>query len=260
MDQGRIGTLETPLAGRFCFSFSQRASTKSGSRSPQGSIKKCSRHISAETFLTSPGGSPSFRIMSDTAKIKLQELASISAGHPIRGAVDRLSPGDVALLQIRDVDPDVGIDWTKVLRVDPPGKRKPNYLLPGDIVFTSRGVRNLAVALNDVPAPAICAPNLFVVRLDPSCECLPEYIAWFMNQRPAQDYFLRSATGTNILNIRREVIEQLVVIVPSLNKQRAIVEFAAGARIEREKLSGLIRNRDQQMEAIALSLASRSEV
>ena len=186
-------------------------------------------------------------------------MAQISAGHPIRGAADRLEGGDVALLQIRDIHAQAGINWADALRVTPPGKRKPDYLIPGDVIFTSRGARNLAVTVMDVPCAAICAPNLFVIRMVKGGSCLPEYLAWFMNQRPAQDYFLRSATGTNILNIRREVIEQLQVIVPSLRQQRAIIELDAAARLEREVLRGLIKNRDQQMEAFALGLAGCAE-
>lgn len=196
--------------------------------------------------------------MDSTAQILLRDLASISAGHPVRGAIDGLASGDVALLQMRDVEAE-GIDWIGAARIDPPGKRKPNYLINGDVIFTSRGTRNLAVAIADIPCPAICAPNLFVIRLGQANACLPEYLAWFMNQRPAQDYFQRSATGTNILNIRREVVEHLAVPVPSLLRQKAIIDLDAAARLEREVLRGLIRNRDQQMEALALGLAGGGE-
>jgi hypothetical protein len=196
--------------------------------------------------------------MDSTAQIFLRDLASISAGHPVRGAIDGLASGDVVLLQMRDVNAE-GIDWIGAVRVDPPGKRKPDYLMPGDVILTSRGTRNLAVIIADIPGPAICAPNLFVIRLGRPYTCMPEYLSWFMNQRPAQDYFQRSATGTNILNIRREVVEQLAVPVPSLADQKAIIELDAAARLEREVLRGLIRNRDQQMEALALGLAGCGE-
>lgn len=159
------------------------------------------------------------------------------------------------MLQMRDVDEQWGIAWEEAVRIEPPGKRAPNFLEPGDVLFTSRGTKNLAVAVHETPGPAICAPNLFVVRPYQQSTCLPAYLAWYMNQRPAQSYFQRSATGTNILNIRREVVEQLLIPVPSLAEQQAIVGFADAARTERNLLRGLIRNRDQQLEALALGLA-----
>lgn len=197
--------------------------------------------------------------MKRTAEILLRDLAQMSAGHPVRGAIDRLPVGNVAILQMRDIDSEASINWAQTLRVTPPGKRKPDYLMPGDVIFTSRGARNHAVAVMDVPGLAICAPNLFVIRLAKKGVCLPEYLAWFINQRPAQDYFLRSATGTNILNIRREAIEQLKVFVPSLPQQEIIIKFDAAARLERELLQELVKNRNAQMEALALSLAGCAE-
>lgn len=192
-------------------------------------------------------------------KSRLQDLAIITAGHPLRGAVDDLPAGTVVLLQMRDVDDERGINWREAVRVDPPGKRAPNFLEPGDVLFTSRGTRNHAVAVMETPSPTICAPNLFVVRLRKPGTCLPAYLAWYINQRPAQSYFQRSATGTNILNIRREVFEQLMIPVPSMAQQKAIVGFADLARVERETLRGLITNRDQQLEALALGLAGSGE-
>lgn len=194
--------------------------------------------------------------MTFTAKLsQLRELAAISAGHPVRGAIDELPDGAALLLQMRDIDDERGIVWESAVRIDPPGKRKPNFLEPGDVLFTSRGTKNVAVVLQDAPGPVICAPNLFIIRMKKPNTCLPSYLAWYMNQRPAQSYFQRSATGTNILNIRREVVEQLMIPVPSSSEQEAIVGFTDLARIEREALRGLIKNRDQQLEALAISLA-----
>lgn len=198
--------------------------------------------------------------MSPTAKnSRLSELADISAGHPVRGAVDDVSAGDVFMLQMRDIDEEHGVNWPSVVRLTPPGKRAPNFLMEGDVVFTSRGAKNVAVAMLRHPGPAICAPNLFVIRLISQADCLPAYLAWYMNQRPAQSYFQRSATGTSILNIRREVVEQLVIPLPSLIEQEAIVGFADAARSERNALRGLIKNRNQQLEALALGLAGSEE-
>jgi restriction endonuclease S subunit len=198
--------------------------------------------------------------MNATAKqFFLSDLAAISAGHPIRGSAEDLPSGDVALLQMRDIENDLSISWHLAIQIEVPGKRSPNYLRPSDLVFTSRGTRNLAVLIDEDVPMAICAPNLFVIRVGDDGVCLPEYLAWFMNQRPAQAYFQRAATGTNILNIRREVVEQLVVPVPSLSQQSAIVELDNTARRERELLRSLITNREQQMEALALGLAGCME-
>jgi restriction endonuclease S subunit len=85
---------------------------------------------------------------------------------------------------------------------------------------------------------------------------VPGILAWQINQRPAQEYFQREATGSYILNIRREVIENLSLAIPPLEQQRAIIALADAARAERGALTRLIDNRNQQLEAIALGLTT----
>ncbi len=189
----------------------------------------------------------------------LSSFAAVSAGHPVRGSVDDLSPGDVIMLQMRDVSPEEGVDWVRAARIAPPGKRKPDFLRAGDLLFTSRGARNFAVVINGAPGSTLCAPHFFIIRITKPDLVLPAYLAWFINQRPAQAYFQRSATGTSLLNIRREIIEQLAVPVPPAVRQKAIVGYDDAARQERALLRGLIRNREQQMEALAFGLVTGKE-
>ena len=188
----------------------------------------------------------------------LGDVAAISAGYPLRGAVDELTSGDVAIVQMRNVDADGGVNWREVQRIALPSKRLPAYLAVGDIIFTTRGTRNFALALDTVEGEAVCSPHFFVIRVLDANRIAPAFLAWQINQRTAQEYFQREATGSHILNIRREVIENLPLSIPPLATQRAIVALADAARAERAKLAKLIENRNHQIEAIALDL-HRSE-
>lgn len=199
--------------------------------------------------------------MDPTAKIiSLKDMASIAAGHPVRGSVEDLPEGGVAMLQMRDIDVDRGIVWTSAASIDPPGKRSPDYLQSGDVIFTSRGARNVAVAAIAVDREAICGPNLFLIRIRDRGQCDPRYLAWYINQRPCQIYLQREATGTNILNIRREVVENIAIPVPSLARQESIIDFDRSAKLEQKLLRDLIVNREQQMEALAVGLAQGEEI
>lgn len=184
----------------------------------------------------------------------LQDLAFVSAGYPLRGAVDALPTGDVAVIQMRNVDPDSGIDWAQARRVTLPSKRETSFLSPGEIIFTTRGARNLALALDVIPGKAVCSPHFFVIRVKNPVRLTPEFLAWQMNQLPAQQHFQREATGSHILNIRREAIENLPLAIPSLARQQAITALAKAASAERAALTKLINNRNQQLETIACGL------
>lgn len=186
----------------------------------------------------------------------LSDVADISAGYPLRGSVDELDSGEVAIVQMRNVDADSGVNWDEVQRVALPSKRLPAFLAAGDIIFTTRGVRNFALALDSVEGEAVCSPHFFVIRVVDANMIMPAFLAWQINQRPAQECFQREATGSHILNIRREVIENLPLAIPPLATQRAIVALAKAASDERATLTRLIDNRNQQLEAIALGLVT----
>jgi Type I restriction modification DNA specificity domain len=186
----------------------------------------------------------------------LSGVAVISAGYPLRGAVDDLEDGEVAIVQMRNVDLESGVDWDEVQRVTLPSKRPPTFLDAEDIIFTTRGARNFALTLDAVKGDAVCSPHFFVIRVSDKSQIEPKFLAWQINQRAAQEYFQREATGSHILNIRREVIEALPVTIPPVETQRVIVALADAARAERAALTKLIDNRNQQLEAIALGLAT----
>ncbi|MGQ3029584.1 MAG: restriction endonuclease subunit S [Ferrovibrionaceae bacterium] len=193
-------------------------------------------------------------MIDDHAQIALlAEVADIAAGHPLRGAVDQLGPGDIGVVQMRNADPEAGVDWAGVARVALPPARRIDLLGRGDVIFSTRGVHTYAVALDRPPFPAVCSPHFFVLR--PRAAGLdPRFLAWQINQPPAQDYLQREATGSHILNIRREVIERLEIVIPPPARQQAIVAFAEAARREKRLLARLIENRRQQMNALAAGL------
>jgi hypothetical protein len=80
---------------------------------------------------------------------------------------------------------------------------------------------------------------------------LPGFLAWLINQKPAQEYLQQAATGSHILNITRGAIEGLPVAIPSMEVQRALVALADQARRERELMHALIDNRQLQLDAIS---------
>lgn len=188
----------------------------------------------------------------------LDEVAEIAAGHPLRSGVDELPAGDIGVIQMRNVDLETGVNWASVSRVELPPARRLEFLNPGDVIFSTRGARTYAVALRAPPFPAVCSPHFFVLRIR-RFALEPRFLAWQINQAPAQEYLQREATGSHILNIRREVIERLKVLIPSPERQAAIVAFAEDAAREKHLLSALIENRQKQINALAAGLRASTK-
>ncbi len=186
--------------------------------------------------------------------INLKDAARVSAGYPLRGSAEALGPGDVRFVQLKDVSLDADINWTGIPSVELPSKRVPEWLSDNDVIFSARGTKTLAYPVTGTPGRAVCAPQFYVISIKDPEKLLPAFLAWQINQRSAQDYLARSATGSYIQNIRRGVLEALPVAVPSLRVQRVIVDFWQAARRERTTLNQLIETRNRQLDALAVGL------
>lgn len=194
--------------------------------------------------------------MNDDAilKAELLECANIAAGFPFRGAVDRLASGTISVIQMRNIDDISGVDWAALASVDLPTKRQPDLLLPGDVILSARGRRYSALALTDIPAPTVCSQHFYVLRVRKAPAILPGFLAWQINQRPAQDYLQQAATGSHALSLTRSAVAALPIMIPSMHTQKATVALADAAQREVAALQALIDNRRAELEAVATQI------
>lgn len=186
----------------------------------------------------------------------LAAYADVQGGHPFRGTIQESPEGDAFAVQMRDVSPDGGVDWGGLVRTSLDGRKSPEWLRSGDVLFVARGARNYALNLEAVPVAAVCSQNFFLIRVR-AAALLPEFLAWQINRVPAQRYLAKNAEGTAQLSIRRGVLEAMPIVVPPLDQQHLIVAFSEDANRERRLLESLMRNREQQLDALALDLYSQ---
>lgn len=189
---------------------------------------------------------------------ELAALADVQAGHPFRGSVPEDPEGNAFAVQMRDVSPDGGVAWDGLVRTSLDGRKSPVWLQSGDVIFAARGARNYALCLEEVPLQTVCSQYFFLIRVK-STGLLPEFLAWQINRAPAQRYLAKNAEGTDQLSIRRGVLETLPIVVPPLDKQQRIIAFGKDANRERQLLETLIRNREQQLDALAFELHAANQ-
>lgn len=155
--------------------------------------------------------------------MRLGDACDIHTGYTARGRLEPTVAGGVLAIQLRDIPASGLIDPALLARVqlDEPAHR---YLVrAGDVVFRSRGERNTASALDErLREPALAVLPLIVLR--PRRDVVtPEYLAWAINQPPAQRHFDSAARGTNIRMIPRSSLDDLELDVPDLETQTKIV-------------------------------------
>ena len=193
--------------------------------------------------------------MIDAVKMSLGILAEFRVGYPFRGAIALVAGGSVPVVQMKDVSATGAMDWGAVVRTELTGRREPDWLVSGDVLFVARGNHYYAAALEAVPNRSVCGPHLYHLRLKRGSAVLPEFLAWQINQPPIQRLLRQAAEGSSQLSIRRAELEALPISVPSLAVQEQIVRLAKAAARERALLDQLILNRERQLNALAFSLA-----
>jgi len=194
----------------------------------------------------------------DALRTALAEVAQLQAGYPFRTTVDEVPGGDVHVIQMKDVSPDLGVEWSGVIRTRLAGRKQPDWIVDGDILFAAKGARFYAACVAAALPNAVCVPAFFHLRVRPETALDPEFLAWQINQPPCQRQLLQAAEGSSQLSIRRAVLEQLVLAVPPIAVQRRIVALAGLAVQERLALQRLIHNREQQLQAIAEDLGAEA--
>ena len=187
-------------------------------------------------------------------QVILSDIAIVKAGHPFRGTIPEHKEGDAHVVQIRDIDNDGFILWDQLIQTTITGRKSPDWLKAGDVLFAARGQRNIAACIDKVNTPTVCAAHYFLIQVQQPSTILPEFLAWQLNQEMAKRYFAQSAEGSAQVSIRRTVLESTPLTIPTTKEQQAIVALDYKAKQEKRVLNALISNREQQMKAIAKEL------
>lgn len=195
----------------------------------------------------------------DARYFPIRNLTTLQSGYPFRGSIEESADGGTLAVQMKDVDPDQGVHWSGVTRTSLAGRKQPDWLKAGDVLFVSKGARFYAVCIDEPPIPAVCSPHFFHLQVAPRVPLLPPFLAWQINQPPFQRQLQQAAEGSSQLSIRRPVLESLTLSVPSLADQQRIVALTGLARQERHTFYQLIHNRELQLQALAEGLVHSAQ-
>lgn len=189
--------------------------------------------------------------------MRLADACTIHTGYTARGRLEPAAAGGVLAIQLRDISPEGFVDPERLARVQLDGLADRYFVRAGDVVFRSRGEWNTACALDErLQEPALAVLPLMVLR--PKVHIVrPEYLAWAINQPPAQRHFDITARGTNIRMIPRSSLDDLEIDVPDIETQEKIIAVDALADRERELSQLAAQTRRKMMGLILVERASR---
>lgn len=182
---------------------------------------------------------------------KLGDIAEISAGHAFRGAVVPAQEATARVIQMKDVDPERGVGWASLEFSNPPGRKEPDWLRPGDLIFQARGRQNFAVHLAELPpGQIVCTQHFFVIRVADE-RFGPAFVAWQLNQALAQEHFDRNAAGGKNRNITLATLKSTPIASASVEDQAKIATLMRLVQREKRLIDRFLANRKRQISALA---------
>lgn len=131
--------------------------------------------------------------------------------------------GTIAYLQGKDFDdrgvpistPEPELGWRKAVTK--------HLLKPGDILFAAKGTKNFAWVFRD-DFPAVASTTFFVITIR-DATLLPEYLAWKLNEPTTLAILQKYARGSSLVSIPKSLLEELDLDIPSVEKQKLVIEI-----------------------------------
>ena len=185
--------------------------------------------------------------------MKLNKIAKIQSGYISRSRIVPNEDGKCLLIQAKDVDVDhLSYRTDALVRFTPKLSGKDWFLKPGDILFMARGSRNFSVLIDKLPDSVLAAASFFIVRVS-NDKILPEFLYWYLNQTPVENYLKRfSGRGVHMPVVRRTVLESIDIPLPPINTQKQVSEINKLLQKEQELYKKLAEKRKNLMTGICL--------
>lgn len=160
--------------------------------------------------------------------------------------------GEFRVVQIKDITQSACLEFDDLLQVNLRDVRQDYLLKRNDVLFASRGSRKQAVSIEDDLTNTTFGTQFFAISA--SDNVLPAYLAWFINQRPAQRYLEEHSMGSNVRIVTKETLLRMPIQLPPLEIQRKIVEVYRLSLKEKEMMQAIQMKRSQLVEAALLGM------
>ncbi|GBE37823.1 type I restriction modification DNA specificity domain protein [bacterium BMS3Bbin08] len=191
-------------------------------------------------------------------KKKIKNIAEIQIGYQFRGRIETDPEGTHKVIQIRDFDALKNLQVAGLYKVLPKYNAERYLVNKRDVLFLSRGHHNYAIPIKVALENTIAASYFFILRVKTE-QIIPEYLAWFINQAPAQGYLHNLARrGTHIPIVPKSVFENLKISIPDMETQEKIVKLNSLIEKEQNLLTNLQQKRTLLIRSVCLKAAKKN--
>ena len=153
----------------------------------------------------------------------ISDIAQLQSGILFKEGIKSSSEGNIRIIQLKNVDARGNLDTSDLQQSDL-AIWEAKLVRQGDVIFKAKTNHPVAAVIKEELKSTIVTAHYFILRIKDS-SVLPGYIAWYLNQKPAQMYFDKHAGGTRIQVVNMQTLGNLSIAIPSLEVQKKIVNL-----------------------------------
>ncbi|MBI5416682.1 restriction endonuclease subunit S [Candidatus Poribacteria bacterium] len=168
----------------------------------------------------------------------ISEITEIKSGVLFKESIKSDKKGIVSVIQLKDIDENGILNESNLQRITLEKVNPKDFVIKGDVLFKAKTNHPVASVISVALDNTIATAHYFVVRIKIT-DVLPGYLAWYLNQRPAQNYFDKNAGGTRMQVINKQVLGNLEIVIPSLSIQEKIEKIYSLHRREQNIIDAL---------------------
>ena len=176
--------------------------------------------------------------------VQLKDVATIQTGVYIKPSPN----SDTLYLQLSDFDKDGNFIDRIVSYVSIPEKNNKHLLSSKDLLFAAKGNKNICIITPETNKTCVASPSFIVIRIKDKEKILPEYVAWYLNSLVIQNLLQNNALGSAIKSITKNVLEDLEIPIPSIERQKAYIALDQLQKQEQNIYKTIAEKRKQILE------------
>ncbi len=154
--------------------------------------------------------------------MKLETIASIQSG--VYSA--SIKEGDVYYLQARDFDEDRKLSPNLMPTLAYEKNLEKHFLRNKDILIVAKGASFLSAVYDGSFSPAVASTVFLVIRVNNSAIIEPDFLSWYLNSQETQTLLQTMSRGTGISSINKQLLQELEIALPTLEKQKLVLKLA----------------------------------
>ncbi|MBU4590788.1 MAG: restriction endonuclease subunit S [Candidatus Omnitrophica bacterium] len=189
-------------------------------------------------------------------KKRISQIAEIKSGYLFKEGIKSDKEGNVRVIQLKDVNNRGVINSRELQRISLDKIDSENFLAVGDVLLKAKTNKPVSAVVKEQLLNTIATAHYFIISIN-KADVLPGYLAWYLNQRPAQIYFDRNAGGTRIQVINKQLLSELEVVIPDLKTQEKIAKIYELHQREQDLVEAIKERKHALILAQLLSVISK---